>query len=102
MKLQNEFYADLYKKVPIDFEAFKNLLDDITVKITEEECELCEADVSLQEVEFYLSAFDRVSHEWVQMILSKYGFCEKNQNWIIYFIHVLEVLFLLMAFSVKQ
>ena len=27
-------------------------------------------------------AFDRVSHEWVQMILTKYGFGEKFQNWI--------------------
>ena len=54
LKVQTEFYADLYKKVPIDFDACKNLLDDITVKITEQECELCEADVSLQEVEYVI------------------------------------------------
>ena len=59
LKVQTEFYADLYKKVPIDFDACKNLLDDITVKITEEECELCEADVSLQKVEYVIKYLKR-------------------------------------------
>ena len=59
LKVQTEFYADLYKKVPIDDDACKNPLDDITVKITEEECELCEADVSLQEVEYVITCFKR-------------------------------------------
>ena len=59
MKVQTEFYADLYKKFPIDVDACKTLLDDITGKITEEECELCEADVSLQEVEYVIKSLKR-------------------------------------------
>ena len=61
MKVQTELYADLYKKVPIDFDACNILLDDITVKITGEECELCEADVSLQKVENDIRSLERES-----------------------------------------
>ena len=75
LKVQTEFYADLYKKVPIDVDACKNLLDDITVKITEEECELCEADVSLHEVEYVIKSlkwecspgYDGITNEFYQV-----------------------------------
>ena len=60
MKVQTGLYANLYKKVPIDFDAC-NILLDIAVKITEEECEIYEADVSLQEVEYAIRSLKRES-----------------------------------------
>ena len=73
MKVQTEFYADLYKKVPIDVDACKNLLDDITVKITEEECELCEADLSLQEVEYVRKSLKRECSPGYDEITNEYN-----------------------------
>ena len=80
LKVQTEFYADLYKKVPIDVDACKNLLGDIglTVKIAEKECELCEADLSLQEVEYVIkslkrecsSGYDEITNEYNQVYWS--------------------------------
>ena len=72
-KVQTEFYVDQYEKVSsIDFHARER---DITVKITKEECELCEADMSLQEVEYVIKSLklectpscDGITNEFYQV-----------------------------------
>ena len=70
--MQTDLYADLYKNAEIDTNACNTLLNDVNVKLTEEECELCESDIAIQEVEIVINSLKRDSSPGYDGILNEF------------------------------